>query len=154
MERLTPKVLALVVATLLLAGCSGNRLYKAELPHNLKIHSNTESVTATLDIFSVDKQCQASYQGTVVLDGKSPELGIPSEKATYLTITFASSSFWRGSSSHMSHDTLLIARTGYRYELEVSSVDDIYNVVLYEIAQRTGKKRELEFNALSDCPKQ
>lgn len=89
-----------------------------------------------------------------ISQNKSPELGIPTGKATYLTVTFASSSFWRGSSSHMSYNTLLFARKGYRYELDVSYVDDIYNVVLYEIAQRTCKKRELDVTALRDCPRQ
>lgn len=151
MRRLTLTAAAIVAAALLLSGCSGTRLYKADLPHNLKVLPKTESVKAALDIFSVDRQCQASYQGTVELDNKPLELGLPADKTAYLVVSFASSSFWRSSSSHMNHDALLRTRKGYRYELNVSYIDDIYNVMLYEINAHSGKRRELEMAALNEC---
>ena len=151
MARLNRTALALLFTALLLGGCSAVKLYQAELPHNLKINSRIESVKGTLDIFSVDKQCETAYLGTVALDRNTIELGIATGQPSYLVVGFAGSSFWGSSSSYTSYDITLLPRKAYRYEFEVSYIDDIYHVAVYEINQVTEEKREMEDKELQNC---
>lgn len=151
MRLIKTQAIALLVATVLFSGCAGITPYKADLPHNFKINTKTESVKATLHIYSVNAQCHTDYQGSIGLENESIELGLPVGKPSYLVVNFSSSSFWSNSRSQMSHDTFLPARNGYRYELNISYIDDIYNVTLYEVNRRTGNKRELPAKALNAC---
>ena len=149
--RLNFTLLALMNIMLLAGGCSTTKIYKDVLSHNLEVNSETDSVETTLDIYSVGAQCESEYLGTVALDRSSIELGIAIEKPSYLSVGFASSSFWSSSSGFISYDFTLLPRKAFRYEVDVSYIDDIYNVTVYEVSQLTGKQREMEEAELRNC---
>ena len=138
-------------AALLLSACGGPLLYKADLPHNLTIKPTTESVTTSLAIYRVDRDCKTTYQGSVDLDNKQVELGIATGKPAYLVVNFTSSSFWRASTGSISSATVLLPREGFRYLIDVNYVNGIYNVNYYEVERKTNKRRELEMVGLSNC---
>jgi hypothetical protein len=145
--------LALAGALVLFTGCAGSlRPYPADLaPKNLTVQTKTSGVRAELDIHSVDAQCRAPYVGTVQLNQPSVRVGIPADAWSYLKFDFSSSSFLRGS-HRMMKDTLLRARAGHSYEVDVSYQDDIYNVVIREKPPR-GAAREVPLLDLGSCTK-
>ena len=149
--RLNFKLLALISIMLLISGCSATKLYQDMLTHNLEVNSKTDSVEATLDIYSVGAQCESEYLGTVALDRSSIELGIAMEKPSYLIVGFSSSSFWSSSSGFINYDFTLLPRKAFHYEVDVFYIDNIYNVNVYEVSQLTGKKREMEAAELRNC---
>ena len=149
--RLNFILLALMSMVLLAGGCSATKLYKDVLTHNLELNSKTDSVKATLDIYSVGEQCEYEHLGTVALDKSSIELGIAMEKPSYLIAGFASSSFWSSSSGFIGYDFTLLPHKAFRYTVDVSYIDEIYNVTVYEVSQLTGKKREMESAELQNC---
>lgn len=149
--RLNFNLLALLSITLLASGCSSTKLYKDVLTHNLEVNSKTDSVEVTLDIYSVGMQCESEYLGSVALDKNSIELGIAMEKPSYLIVGFSSSSFWSNSSGLISYDFTLLPRKAFRYEVDVSYIDTIYNVIVYEVSQLTDEKREMEATELRNC---
>lgn len=152
MEAKHLRRVALLLSLSLLTACGGGtKLYRSSLPPNLTINTVAESVTTTLNIHSVGAQCKTSYQGTVELDKATTELGIPTAKPTYLIVGFSSSSFLRGSNSLTSYDVLLVPRPGYRYEMGIRYVDNIYNVELFEVNRKTGKRRDVGEATLQNC---
>ena len=151
MGRQKLSTLVLLFVVLVLDGCSTIKHYKAELPHNLNVISNTESVEATLDIYSLGKQCETAYLGTIALDKKILALGLATGQPSYIRVGFVSSSFWGNSSGFTNYDISLLPLKPYRYEITVSYIDDIYNVAVYEINRSTGKKREMEDKELGNC---
>lgn len=151
MMRINIALIALVFMTLSLGGCATTRHYKDTLPHNLKVTSKIESVKAALDIYSVGQQCKITYLGTVDIDQDLLEIGIATGKASYLVVSFTSSSFWSSSSGFTHYDISLLPRKAYRYLIDVSYIDNIYNVTVYEINQLSGEKREMEGKELQNC---
>ena len=87
-------LLPALVALLLINGCSGSFAYRTDLPHNLAVTSKTESVTTSLAIYSVERDCSTTYAGSVELDNRRIELGIATGRPAYLVVNFTSSSFW------------------------------------------------------------
>jgi len=141
------------LALALIAGCSGLRPYPAEsASKNLTIRMNASKVRAELDVHGVDPQCRAPYIGTVKLDKPTVAVGIPPDAWSYLKFDFASSSLLRGS-QRMTKATLLRARAGHRYEVDVKYRDDIYDVVIRELSPR-GATREVPLLDLASCAKQ
>jgi len=43
------------------------------------------------------------------------------------------------------------ARTGYRYEAKLSYIDKAYEMFLYEISRRTGKRRPINIVGIEGC---
>lgn len=140
------------LALTLMAGCSGLRPYPdTSGSKNLTIRTNASKVRAELDVHSVDPHCRAPYIGTVDLDKPTVTVGIPTDAWSYLKFDFASSSLLRGS-HRMSKATLLRARAGHRYEVDVKYRDDIYDVVIRELSPR-GAAREVPLRDLASCEK-
>jgi hypothetical protein len=152
-------VISAAVAVVLLAGCSGIRPYPNDLEKNLQVRTQTrsgsmfEKVRAAVDIYRVNAQCRLDYQGTVDLDKPALAVGIPAGRLSYLVFNFASSSFLGGNRSRISQETLLEPRIGYRYDIDVSYRDDIYNVVVRERHPHKGAGRELGLVGLGACEK-
>jgi hypothetical protein len=150
-------IAGLLLAVGLLTGCSGLRPYPNTLAKNLHIRTETDSgsilskVRAEVDIFRVKADCKTEYQGTVKLKGPSLEVGIPSDKLSYMVFVFSNSSFLANSRSSISHDTLLNPRAGYNYDIKVSYIDDIYNVAIRETHPRKSVSRNIELKDLSAC---
>jgi hypothetical protein len=139
--------------SLALAGCSGVKTYPDDIAaKNLSIRTASSGARAALGIHSVDAQCRTQYLGTVALDKSSVALGIPAERWSYLVFDFATSRYLGSQRGRISRETLLKPRAGYRYEIDVTYRDDLYDVVIREQPPR-GKARELEFLDLGSCAK-
>lgn len=133
----------------LLSACVGGTLYRSSQPENLAINTRLESVNAQLELFTINKQCQPVSLGVLRLNEGKARLGIAPSGTTYYEVTFKGFSLLRGSST-VSTNGFIHTRKGYDYELEVSYVDNVYNVVAYEINSK-GHKRELEGVAPRQC---
>ena len=140
-----------------LAGCSGLKPYRDELPaKNLSIRTATSSgsmftsVRAALDVYGVDASCRTQYLGTVELDQSAVAVGIPADRGSYLVFNFLSSSFLGGSRGRISREVFIQPRADQRYEIDVTYRDDLYDVVLREKLPR-GAAREVPLSDLSAC---
>jgi len=89
--------------------------------------------------------------GSVDLDKNRLQLGIDTDQPSLLVIGFSSSSFWGNSSGYIDYSITLLPGKAYRYEFEVSYVEDIYNIIVYEINRATGKRREMRDGELQNC---
>lgn len=140
-----------------LAACSGIKTYPNNLEKNLQVRTSTDSgsifsrVHASLSISRVDAQCQTQYEGTVDLGKGAVEVGVPLERSSYLVFDFSSSGLLSSTSSTMGHATLLKPRAGYRYDIEVTYRDDIYNVVIRESRSGTSEGRDIVLRQLDTC---
>ena len=140
-----------------LASCSGIKTYPNSLEKNLQVRTSTESgsifssVRASLSISRVDAQCQTYYEGTVKLGKGAVEVGVPVERWSYLVFDFSSSGLLSSTSSTMGHATLLKPRPGYRYDIEVTYRDDIYNVVIRESRTGTNVGRDIALRRVDTC---
>ena len=147
----------LFLALAFLAGCSGIKAYRDAPVKNLVVRSDVDSgsmfssMRAGLDVYRVETGCRTQYEGTVRLDRPSVEVGLPSDRLSYLVFTFEGSSFLGGSSSATSAGMLLKPRAGYRYEAAVSYREDIYDVVIRELDPRRGASREIPHRDLEAC---
>lgn len=145
----THSILAVLIATTL-AACSNIKPYRTDLATNLRIQTKTagslfQRVDAGLHIYTVDAACQLNYQGTVYLDEPSVEVGLPSNRESYLEFYFVKSARLANSTSSITHGTLLHPRPGQRYAAEVSYANDLYKVKLRETASgRAIARRPLE----------
>lgn len=156
-NRMNWHVIVLLLLFSLLTGCSGIKTYPNTLYKNLHIKTQTDSgsmfskVRAAVDIYRVDADCKTEYEGTVQLKNPSFDVGIPADRLTYLVFVFSSSGFLSSSSSTITYNTLLRPRVGYDYDINVSYIDDIYNVVIWETHPRKKKSREIELKELNAC---
>lgn len=143
----------------LLNGCSGLKTYPDNFNKNLQIKTTTDSgsmfssVKASLHIYSVNTNCEGSYLGTVKLGQPDKAVGIPENRTSYLAFDFDSSTFLGGRSSSISYETLLKPRPGYSYNIEVSYIDDLYNVIIKEVNPKKRSSREIDPIHLANCNK-
>jgi hypothetical protein len=150
-------LIGLLIVVSILTGCSGIKPYPNTLTKNLHIRTETESasifskVRADVEIYRVDKSCQIKYEGTIRLNEPLVEVGIPSDRLSYLVFTFSSSSVLASTSGTISRDTLLKPLPGCNYDIKVSYKEDIYNVMIQETNSRKSKSREIELKELSAC---
>ncbi|MDH5512115.1 MAG: hypothetical protein OEY27_02785 [Gammaproteobacteria bacterium] len=151
------RLAVLLLAAGLLAACSGIKTYPNTLDKNLNIRTDTRSkeflgkVKADVDIYRVDANCEGEYLGTVKLGEATVAVGIPPDRPSYLVFNFASSAFFSSSSSSINYATLLKPRSGYRYDIQVSYIDNIYDVAIRETHPRRGAGREIERRPLRAC---
>lgn len=148
------RVLGAVLALGLFAGCSEIKVYPNTLEKNLEIRTVTKSgsffskVRTRLHVYRLDAPCRLEYLGTVDLDRPALGVGIPAGRPSYLAFAFASSAFLGGTQGVTTQGTLLTPRAGYRYDIDVSYEDNIYNVVLRERAPHRNAGREIAVTGL------
>jgi len=141
----------------LVAGCSGIKTYPDTLEKNLHITTEAASGSAfsrmrvALHIHQVDANCRTEYQGTVQLNEPSDQIGVPSDRLSYLVFSFSSATFLGGSGSSISYETLLWPRAGHAYDARASYADSIYHVEIRETDPRRSAGREIERRGLDDC---
>ena len=141
----------------LVAGCSGIKTYPDTLEKNLHITTEAASGSAfsrmrvALHIHQVDANCRTEYQGTVQLNEPSDQIGVPSDRLSYLVFSFSSATFLGGSGSSISYETLLWPRAGHAYDARASYADSIYHVEIRETDPRRSAGREIERRSLDDC---
>jgi hypothetical protein len=156
-HRMNRHLIGLLLALSLLAGCAGIKTYQNTPHKNLHIKTETDSgsmfsrVRAAVDIYRVGPDCKTEYEGTVQLKTPSVDVGVPSGHLSYLVFVFASSGFLSNSSGTVTYNTLLKPRAGYNYDIKVSYIDDIYNVVIWETHTSKKKSREIELKDLNAC---
>jgi len=150
-------IVGLLIAASVLAGCSGAFSYPNNLTKNLHVRTQTSSdsffssVRAAVGIYRVDERCEIEYQGTVDLDEASVSVGIPTGDPSYLVFEFANNSFLANSRRRITYETLLKPVAGYDYHVEVSYVDDIYNVEIRETRPGASASHEIEKRELNTC---
>jgi hypothetical protein len=145
--------IATLLGALALAGCAGGKIYPDDvMPKNLNIRTASSNAKAVVGVHAVDAQCRAEYLGYVPLDKSAVQVGIPAERWSYLVFEFSTSRYLGSSRGRISKETLLKPRAGYRYDIDVTYRDDLYDVVIREQPPR-GKARELEFLDLGSCAK-
>jgi hypothetical protein len=155
----TRSALVFLVISGMLAGCSSMKTYPNFAAKNFSINTTTNSgsffssVNAALDIYHVNSSCQETYAGTVKLNRDMVEVGIAEEKPSYLSFRFNSSGFWSNRTSTITYETLIRPRKGYRYDVNVSYVDDIYNVDVFEKRSPGSKGKKVPVYHLKDCTK-
>jgi len=129
-KRVCGKALVVIVATLASA-CSSLHDYTNSTPSNLAIKPDVRSGSARLDVYDVDSKCNATYQGTVELDGVKVSVGVPISRLSYLEFIFSDSSIFTGSRS-ISTGIYLTPRAGYQYDADISYIDKMYSATIYE----------------------
>jgi hypothetical protein len=139
-----------------ITGCSGLKTYDSDLENNLQITTQTDSgsifsnVQAAVDIHKVNHDCSTEYDGTIQLDEPSKSIGIPSGRSSYLVFVFEKSGFFSAETS-TTFDTLIRPRDGYEYIAKVSYQENIYNVIINEVAPDNGATREVETKGMYAC---
>jgi len=154
-RRLTVLAGIAALATLV-SGCAQVTPYPNDLAKNVHVHTRTDtgsmfsSVQANLHVYAVDRECNTRYLGVMALDAPTVDVGLAPDRRAYLVFGFNSSSWLANGDSSISQDTLLTARSGYSYDIDVSYIDDLYNVVIHEVGGR-GRRREIDTRRLSAC---
>ena len=145
-----------LIVTLLCLGllaCGSNiKPYSSNAGKNMVVNTKTDpDVSAAIDIFHVDEKCQLSYQGTVDLEASRTKLGLQNNRSHYLVVSFSSSSFWAGRSSSMSQEIAITPSGKFNYILDLSYLDNIYNVELKQKSLRSKKISVVESTQLKQC---
>lgn len=162
MKRSLPidRYLAIVTGTValitLFSGCAQVKHYPNTLARNVHVHTRTDtgsmfsSVEASLHVYDVDASCKPHYLGVMALDAPNVDVGLTPDQRAYLVFGFDSSSWLASSNTSINQETLLTPRRGYSYDIDVSYIDDLYNVVIHE-TDRGGHRREIDTQRLSAC---
>ena len=108
-------------------------------------------IVVAVDIFDVDANCKPTYKGTVALDKPLTEVGLATNRTSYLGFIFKTEGFFSSSTNSMSYYTLLKPRKQYRYNINVSYEDNIYDVEIRETRSRKHKGKEIKRKELSSC---
>lgn len=147
----------LFCAASLLSACSGIKTYENSLNKNLHVHTATDSgswfsrVRAAVDIHRVAEDCAIDYEGTVQLTGSKADIGIPTDRWSYLVFVFSSSSFFYNRSGTITYETMMKPRLHHHYDVAVSYKNNLYHVVIREIPPDRSAGRELDRLALNAC---
>lgn len=80
---------------------------------------------------ALDESCSTTYLGTMPLRAGDQRTGIPSGVPVLLVVVFSRSQLT--GNSQVSCDTILTPKRNVRYEIAVSSVNDLYDVIVKEL---------------------
>jgi hypothetical protein len=147
----------LFCAASLLSACSGIKTYENNLNKNLHVHTATDPgswfsrVRTAVDIHRVGEDCAIDYEGTVQLTGSPTEIGIPTDRRSYLAFVFNSFPFFSNRSGTITYETLMKPRSNHHYDVAASYKNDMYHVVVREIPPDRSAGRELDQLTLSAC---
>ena len=137
--------------------CSGLKTYNSNLDNNLQISTETDSgsilssMRAAVDVHTVNPDCTIEYAGTVKLDDRPEEIGIPTGRSTYLVFVYEKGGFFSSTETSMTYETLIRPRAGYQYSAKVTYEDSLYNVVLNETRPGSKKKRAIATRGMHTC---
>ena|SRR6267154_3559067 len=141
-----------LLALPLAAGCSGVKPYPNTSEKNAVVHVKTDSASffsrrqVDLGVYTVDtSKCTAHYLGNVRLENGPLELALPVGETVLLTYFFS-----RGNSTS-AIEMMTPTRKGYRYEFEVSYVENSYGTTGVELAPGQTRGREIEHRRFRDC---
>ncbi len=132
---------ALALIAGMAAACSSAHPYKNAGPENLHIATDVRSGTAILRVFEAEDKCSRNYQGTVELSERNLQAGLPVNKQSYLVFIFEGGSNYLTGYHTIAYDLYLTPRPGYRYDAEVSYVEGVYGVTIYERDTHGGRRK-------------
>lgn len=140
-----------------LGACSNIKPYPDHQPENVVVKVTADSgsfftdIKTALHIYNVNNKCESHYLGTVDFDNPDTSLGLPANKLLYLDFSFVNSGFLSNQSSSMSYDTLLTPQKGAQYYIQLSYLDDMYNMEIWEKRSNKASKRELDRQSYDSC---
>lgn len=145
------RVLSVLLALVALGGCAGVKTYPTDATGNVTVRPELDrGVRATVDVHFLDAKCEAQHQGRAALQVPATTLALPTDRLSYVAVTFDTSSFLRGSAS-TSAGTLIRPRPGYSYQIDARYHANIYDVRIVEIDRRSGARRELARRDFGAC---
>lgn len=151
-KRVRNALLSIFVFSLLV-GCSNLRTYSDQSTSNVNVSLDKKSdagVEGRVDVYLLDKKCQGPYQGSRWFDKNAKSIGIKENRQTLLSFKFLLSDWLKGKHS-ITTDAIIKARKGYRYEAKLSYIDSAYEMFLYEINRRTGKRKPINIVGVQGC---
>ena len=113
--------------------------------------SATLATEAVFDIYRVDANCQAQFDGRVELEEAKTEVGIPTDGTIYLEFIFASKRFLSKNVSAVRYGMLFTPRAGYDYQTQVKYNKGIYSVVIRETSRNGAVAHVIDHVPLSSC---
>ena len=144
--------LVVFVAALTLAGCASQ--YPNTYDKNVIVNLTMEkpglltTAKALLGVNDMDANCKIEYWGDVELANGPNKIGLAPGQLTNLVVVIAQDKF--GGPSRSSRRSFLFKpAAGKQYELDVSYVDAMFDVRVYEIAG--SKRKELSKPPASAC---
>lgn len=104
------------------------------------------SMKAYLHVYDIDATCKESYLGTISLDNEHIYSGVAVDKDMKFYVEFSTSSFvvWERNGA-MGVPVNIKTKKGYTYEFDLVYDDDMYNVEVFEINDKTKKRQKLDF---------
>ena len=147
------KRLAFIFFCLSVSGCGSNiKPYSSSAEANLFINIKTDpDIKTSIDIYYLGNNCKLSYRGTVNLENSKQSIGLKINQVQYLVVSFFSSSFWAGRSSSMSQEITLNPSADNQYIMNVSYLDNIYNVDIKKRNRRSKRLVEIDINSVTHC---
>ena len=149
------------------SACSGLPTYESTSPPNLGVNVKVSrggplSISARgvtnfgvfLHINAINPACAGAYLGSVKIDSSPAKIGIPADQLVYLTFEFSGHNFLTRGSGGTSWSSLLTARKGFQYEIDVEYTDDMYSVNMFERGPANGARRQVEHRSLRTCSAQ
>jgi len=142
------QIIEILLISLMMTACSNIKPYQATHKNNFFVNSKTDNdVKSSIDIYQVDKACKYIYKGTVSLEQGKNKIGLKNNEDNYLVVSFTTSSFWASSTSSMSQDMMIKPDKGYTYKLDLSYLDNIYNIELKKT--QPGSNKTITIDTLS-----
>ena len=148
-------IIILISSTLL--GCAGIKIYPNSLDKNFTAHVTKDSgsgfsdLTTSINIYEVNRKCEANLLGTVQLENGVTEIGLPLDQLVFLYFNFSQASFLNVNNRAISLSTFLYPQKRYRYEARMLYIDDIYNVEVDEINSQNLARKEINTAPWSEC---
>lgn len=141
---MTTRIIILLMAAALAAGCASSRPYPNDRDKNLTVNLHLvknggflTSAGAAAGINSYAKDCTNDYKGYVDLAEGANEIGLEIGQPTLLIVEITHKTM--GSSGGVQRGALITPKAGVRYQIDANYVDGMFDFRLYEIG-RGGKK--------------
>ena len=141
-----------LILMLVQSACSSVKTYNDLADKNLVFKTIIDDdVKVAIDIYRVDNACKLSYLGTHNIEQEITKAGLPQDTSLFLVVRFSKSSFLSSSSSSLSQEIYLFTSRAYRYQLDLSYEDAIYDVQIRSINRKTGKSKIIETVIFDAC---
>ena len=155
---------AILATAVVVSACSGLPSYESTSPPNLSVNVKVArggpfSISAHgvtnfgvfLHVNAINQACVGTYLGSIKIDSSPVKIGIPPDQLVYLTFEFSGHNFLTRGSGGTSWSSLLTARKGYQYEIDVEYTDDMYSVNMFERSPVNGARRQVGHRSLRTC---
>jgi len=156
-NKLLFKPVLLFVLVAAFVGCSSLKLYPDNLYKNLSIKLQKDKSTFFTDIetylhiYKIDKQCKRTYMGSVELNKKNMQVGLPVNQKLFLDFAFVRAG--GGSSSVIKEGTMINVKSKTRYLADVLFEDGIYDVSMSYRKNKKNKSAKFKMIPIKACVK-